>query len=450
MSDASAGYPGYGSKSYRAYVLGALLVVYTFNFIDRILIGIVQEPIRAEFGVSNFMLGILGGPAFAVLYTLLGIPIARYAERGNRIGIVTIGLTIWSAMTTLCGFAGNYLHLLLARIGVGIGEAACTPPAHSALSDYFPASRRATALAIYTLGVPIGTMFAAIGGGWMTQHFDWRAAFMILGAPGLVLALIVKVTVREPPRVAAATAAPSFSATFASLARKPSFWHIAFGAALVSLVGYGSAQFLVSHFVRNYDLGATIPIEIAHGSYAFGIIGGVAVGIGTFMGGFLSDRLAARHKRVLTWLPTLGVALAIPLYLLSFAQTDFAPAFALLLLAPIFHYLYLGPTFAVAQSVAEPRMRATATAIMLLVINLIGYGLGPPFVGAMADVFAAGQLSNAGLAAADCAAPANAAACFSAGAIGLKFSLATTLIFMAWAGLHFTLAGRTLERDRVS
>lgn len=444
MSDAAApAHPGFGSKSYRAYALGVLLVVYTFNFIDRILIGVVGEDIKRELGVSDFQLGLLGGPAFAVLYTLLGIPIARYAERGNRMTIVSIGAAVWSLMTALCGFATTFLQLVLARIGVGIGEAACIPPSHSAISDYFPADRRASALAIFALGIPIGTMLAAVGGGWLVQNFDWRSAFWLLGAPGLIAALVLKLTVREPPRVAAATKAPSFGETLKVLSGKPSFWHVAFAGALMSFVGYANAQFLVSFVVRNYG------ISIAEASYAFGAIAGFAVAIGTFLGGFLGDRLSGRHPRVLAWLPAFGILVAVPAYIAAFVQPTFAGAFAILMVAPIFHYLYLGPMFAVTQGVAEPRTRATAAALLLLIVNLIGYGLGPPSIGALADYFAGQALAADGLLLDACRGAGAPAECGPAQAQGLKYALASGVFIMVWAAVHFLLAGRTLQRDRV-
>lgn len=450
MSMAAPAHPGHGTKSYRAYVLGALLVIYTFNFIDRILIGVVQEAIREDLKVDNTALGLLGGPAFAIMYTLLGIPIARFAERANRITIVSIGAALWSVMTAACGFAMNFWQLALARVGVGIGEAACTPPSHSAISDYFPSERRASALAIYALGVPIGTSLAAIGGGWLNANFDWRTAFILLGAPGLLAAIALKLTVREPPRAGAETKAPSFGATLQVLSKKSSFWHTAFGASLMSFVGYGSAQFLVSLFVRVFDLGPNLRAEVATASYAFGLIAGIAVAIGTFAGGFLSDRLGGRYPRVLSWLPALGAFIAVPIYLGALWQTSFTVTVAIFFIAPIFHYLYLGPVFAVAQGVVEPRMRATAAAVMILVINLIGYGLGPPFVGFMNDLIASNLLAADGLTLAACREGASAALCAGANATGLRYALALALIAMAWAGVHFLLAGRTLVRDRVS
>lgn len=341
---------------------------------------------------------------------------------------------------------------MLARIGVGIGEAACIPPSHSVISDYFPASRRASALSIYALGIPIGASLAAIGGGWLTQNFDWRAAFWLLGAPGLLAAVLLKLTVREPPRTGAATTkAPSFGEAVKILRGKPSYWHAAFGGALMSFAGYGSSQFLVSYMVRSYDLAPTLPEEIAIASYTFGIIAGIATGLGTFMGGFLCDRLAHKHKNVLAWLPAVGMLIAVPLYAGAFFQSSFAGAVAFLLFAPIFHYLYLGPLFAIAQGVAEPRIRATSTAIVLLIVNLIGYGLGPPFVGFANDFFASALLPD-GITLAACRAgeAGDPAACASAEALGLKYALSITLVFIAWAALHFLWAGRTLMKDRVS
>lgn len=457
MTDATPApaFQGYGTKTYRAYVLTVLVIIYTFNFIDRLLISIVQEAIREDFGISNFYLGLLGGPVFAILYTVLGIPIARLAERANRITIVSIGAFIWSLMTAACGFAGNFVQLALCRLGVGIGEAACVPPSQSAIADYFPADRRASAFSIFSLGIPIGAAMAYLGGGWLVANFDWRTAFILLGIPGVAAAILLKLTVKEPPRSGAQTSAPSFGETLKTLSRKASFWHTAIGGALISFVGYGSSQFLVSHLVRNYDLAAQPGEEIAIASYSMALVAGVSTALGTFLGGFLSDRLAKKHPRVTSWLPALGVGIAIPLYILSFMQAQYAWALAFLMLAPIFHYMYLGPMYAVTHSVSTPRQRATAVAILLLIVNLIGYGLGPPFVGAANDFFAANILADAGtLTLADCdprtLAGENAAVCAAAQATGLKYALGATIVFLGWAAVHFLIAGRTLLRDRES
>lgn len=456
MTDATApAFQGHGSKAYRAYVLGALVVIYTFNFVDRLLISIVQEKIIEDFGVSNFMMGLLGGTLFAVFYTAMGIPIARVAERANRVTIVSIGAALWSIMTALCGVAQNFIQLALCRLGVGVGEAACVPPSQSIIADYFPPERRATALSIFSLGIPFGSAIAAFGGGWLVANFDWRVAFILLGVPGILAAIIFKLTVKEPPRSGGTATAPGFGETLAALSRRPSFWHVAFGGALISLVGYGSTQFLVSFMVRNFELAPTIQQEIARASYTLGTIAITATALGTFLGGFLTDRLAPRHPRVHSWLPVLGLAVAVPLYVMAFMQTEFAWAFGFMLAAPVFHYLYLGPMYAATLSVVEPRQRATAVAILLLVVNLVGYGIGPPFVGAANDFFASSILADTStLTLADCdprtALPANLPICANAQALGVKYALGVTLIFLVWASIHFLLAGRTMLKDRVS
>ncbi len=451
MNESAIGHPGYGAKSYRAYVLGALFVVYTFNFVDRILIGILQEDIGKEFGISDFYLGLLGGPAFAILYTLMGLPIARAAERNNRITIIAIGAAVWSAMTAACGFAGNFTQLVLARIGVGIGEAACVPASQSVITDYFPAHRRATALSIWSLGIPIGSMLAAVGGSWLVANFDWRSAFWLLGAPGIAVAIVFKLTVREPPRAGPATEPPSFAEALKLLATKRTFWHIAAAGALMAFVGYSTSQFLPAFMVRNFEeLGATLAERKLHAGYAFGAIAGIATASGTFLGGFLCDRLSRRHPLVYVWLPTGALLLACGFYLAAFWQASFWGWFALLMIAPMLHYMYLGPGYAVTQSIVPVRMRATTIAVLILIINLIGYGLGPPIMGALSDTFANADLAPLGLDAAGCKRDPTPAACGPALAGGLKYAMLCVVAILPWPALHFWLAGRTFLKERVS
>lgn len=444
MTDATAAHPGYGSKSYRAYALGALFVVYTFNFIDRVLVGILQEAIGADLGVSDFQLGLLGGPAFAILYTLTGLPIARAAERNNRISIIAIGAAVWSAMTAACGFAGNFTQLVLARIGVGIGEAACVPASQSVITDYFPSDRRATALSIWSMGIPIGAMIASIGGGWLVTNLDWRTAFWLLGAPGILVALVFKLTVREPPRAGPPSEPPSFREALKFLATRRTFWHVAAAGALMAFVGYSTSQFLVSFIVRNFGL------SIAEASYAFGAIAGLSTASGTFLGGFLCDRLSGRRPLIYVWLPMSALLLACVLYLAAFWQTSFWGWFALLMVAPMFHYMHLGPGYAVVQSIVPVRMRATTIAILILIMNLIGYGLGPPIMGALSDHFANAALTPLGLDATNCKQPGADAACGPALAGGLRYAMLCVVAILPWPALHFWLAGRTFLKDRVS
>jgi predicted MFS family arabinose efflux permease len=447
VTDAAApAFLGHGTKSYRAYVLGALLIVYTFNFIDRVVIGIIQEPIKEEFGLTDFQLGLLGGPAFAILYTLLGIPIARLAERTNRMTVLSICVALWSVMTAACGFAVNYATLFAARVGVSIGEAGCTPPANSVISDYFPAERRASALSIYALGIPIGSMIAAVGGGWIATQVGWREAFIWLGVPGVVLALIVKFTVKEPPRSAPKTDTPSFVSAVAALAKKPTFWNAAFGSALASFVGYGVGQYLTSFMIRTHNF------TLFNAAVIIGVILGVCAAIGTFSSGFLADRISKRHPNALAWLPALGFAIATPLYLLAFVLPNIWMAMPALMVAAITHYFYLGPMYAMTQGVVAPRMRATAVAVLLFIVNLLGYGLGPPVIGALSDYLANTQLIPLGLSTEMCADAARRgdAQCAAGAEAGLRWAMMAGVCLYLWAGLHFLLSARTLRRDWVA
>lgn len=432
---------GQGSSAYRAYVLGALVLVYAFNFIDRVVISIIQEPIKAEFSLTDGQLGLMAGPAFVLFYATLGIPIARLAERFNRVGILAICTGLWSAMTALCGMAVSFPMLFLARIGVGVGEAGCTPPAQSLISSYFAPQRRATAIAIYTLGVPAGTLLASFGGGWIAQNLGWREAFLALGLPGILLALLVKLTVKEPPRTG--DAAPKFGEALRVMSGKSAFWHAAVGGGLASFVGYGVGQFTTSFLIRTHGLSQL------HASQGTGLLIGVFGGIGIFSAGFIADRVARRFPGALAWLPAIGFLLATPLQILGYTVGGVAPALALLAAGMLAQYLYLGAMYAIAQGVSPPRIRATSAAILILVVNLIGYGFGPPVVGWLSDTLAAGKMTAAGLSPELCqgaAAKANAL-CSAATADGLRTAMQIGCLVFLWAGLHFLLAWRSLRRD---
>src|SRR5688572_4400670 len=249
------------SESYRQYVVWLLFVVYVFNFVDRQILGIVNEEIKHEFGLADWQLGALGGLAFAVFYSILGVPIARLADHRNRVRIITWAIVAWSAFTAVTGFARSFWHLFIARIGVGIGEAGCSPPAYSIISDYFESKKRATALAIYSAGVYVGGAVGLYIGGNMVGEYGWRGVFFLVGVPGLVLAVIVKLTLREPPRgfsdgAGAAQAAPPFWDVVADLWKKPSFRHVAFAAGLHAFVSYGINNFYRPFFSRVHEMTA--------------------------------------------------------------------------------------------------------------------------------------------------------------------------------------------------
>ncbi len=450
------------SNAYRGSVLAILVMVYTSNFIDRTIIGTLGQAIKVDLNIADWQLGVLGGMAFALLYTALGIPIARLAEKKSRVNIITICLVIWSGFTALCGTATNFLQLLLFRVGVGIGEAGCSPPAHSLISDYYPPKQRASALAVYSFGIPLGTLIGAVAGGWLVQHMGWRIAFFIVGAPGLIIALIVKLVVKEPPRghseeaggVAEATMqgeAPSLIAVTKRLFRSASFRHMTAGVTLASFASYGSGFFAQPYFIRNFDLSYT------QVGLIYGLIGGISSGAGTLIGGFLTDWVGKRDGKWYALVPAIGLAIAMPLYLAVYSNPSWTVAAALLLLPGIFHYTYLGPTFGVMHNLVEPRMRATATAVLFFVLNLIALGFGPPFTGFVIDLFTQHLFAAQGLGdflamcpggkAAVGASLELGAACKSAGAVGTRYGMLVTILIYAWAALHYLLGSRTLAAD---
>lgn len=477
---------GFGTKGYRSYVLSALLIVYIFNFIDRTIINILTEPIKESFGVEDWQMGLLGGPTFAILYTLLGLPIARFAERFNRVWIIVCAVAMWSLMTALCGFATTFVLLLIVRIGVGIGEAGCTPPAQSLIADYFKPSSRATAVSIYALGVPLGGMLASVLGGTISEQVTgpnfaafldsigllgltgginwnevegWRIAFVLVGLPGILVAVIVKLTVKEPPRGytdpahirAKSAQRVSFGEALRILASKPTYWHVVVGATVASFVGYGVGQFTTSFFIRTHGL------SLQFASLLFGIILGVMAAIGVFLSGYLSDKFAVRHPTALSWIPALGMGLSVPLYAIGYLSDNLFIAVPPLMAAALLHYFYLGPMYAVAGGVVDSRTRATSVAITLLVVNLIGYGLGPLVIGVLSTFLKSMFLDGAGLGLTIDACKVTegmgadlVAACNSANAKGLQWSIIIFICGYGWAALHYLIAGKTLKQDMVS
>lgn len=412
------------SDGYRRYVLAVLVLVYVVNFIDRQVFSILIEPIKADIHLSDTQLGFLGGVAFAFFYTFAGIPIARWADRGNRITIVTLALVIWSGMTALTGLARGFATLMMARIGVGIGEAGCSPPIHSLISDYFPPERRATALSIYALGIPIGAAIGTLAGGWIGQYYGWRVAFLVVGLPGLLIALLVKLTLREVPRGhseglnAAAQQTESVGGVIRFMWRLKSFRHLALAGSLHAFVGYGVGLFLPSFFMRIHGFGLA---ETATYLFLIGLTGM----IGTFLGGFLGDRLGVRDKRWYAWVPGIATIAAVPFAAAFYLWED--PIVALLLAIPgaILGPMYLGPTFGMTQTLVKPHMRAMASAILLFILNLIGLGLGPLFAGFLSDQLRPGF-----------------------GVESIRYALLIVAVGgNVWAALHYYLASRTLRED---
>jgi len=441
--------PGAG---HRRWALFLLVVVYLFNFIDRTIIGTLGQAIKDDLKVSDFQLGLLGGLVFALFYSALGLPIARLAERKDRVTIIALAAGFWSLMTTLCGFAQGFTHLLLARLGVGVGEAGFVPAAQSALADYYPPEKRSSALAIFNLGIPLGNMFGAFAAGAVAQAWGWRMAFIIVGLPGVLLGLLIKFTVKEPPRgrfdVAAAPTAPPLSEVLNQLLSKPTFRHMMMGCGLCAFGGYSLMQFTHPFFVRNFNL------PYGQAAILQGLIGGVGTGVGMLVGGFLPDRIGRTDKRWYLWTPAIGGLLAAPVYCAGLIAPVWPAAFAIILLGGVFQYFYLSPTYAVAHNMVDPRMRASATAILILAMNIIGLMCGPSFTGFMSDLIA-GQvfplgdyavLCPGGKAAAGAAAGLDAA-CKLASAEGLKRALMLSSLAFTWSAFHYWMAARSLRKD---
>lgn len=491
--EAPAGGQSYGTPGYRAYVLLSLTFVYMLNFIDRSLLGVVAQPIIREFGLTDTQYGFLNGPPFAIFYALMGIPIAMLADRFNRVVIMAVCIAVWSLMTALCGFATSFVFLLIARIGVAIGEAGGTPPSNSIIADYFKPKSRANALGIFAMGVTIGTALAnAFGGpigglsdeavvsffasigmpdvheqlGW-GENFGWRFAFIALGLPGVLVAIIILFTVKEPPRgFSDPPGTPkvekaSIVETLKELGSKPTFWTMSVGAALVAFVGYGHFGFQAPMMQRLHGIG---PGEFA---LTYGVPLALVSAVGTFLGGYITQLLTSRSVTAVAWVPAIGLALSIPLYILGFYMAPGMPQLLVWGLGAVFHYSYLGAQYTIGQGVVSMRARATAIAILLLIVALIGNGVGPQFLGIMSDTFmgmqiasldASGTLTHAQCLQAvtgrgDAGAgltPDSIAVCRTAYGEGVRQAMSLQTLFFIPAALLFFLSSLTLKKDMVA
>jgi MFS family permease len=381
------------SKTYTRYVLGVLVVVYVFNFIDRQILAILAPAIKDELLLSDTQIGALSGVAFGIFYATLGIPIARLADRYSRVSIISICLSIWSLMTAFSGLATNFAQLLIARIGVGIGEAGGSPPSHSLLADYFAPGKRATALGIYALGVPIGILFGNLAGGWIGEIFGWRQAFFLVGLPGIVLAIILKLTVKEPPRgyseeKPADTTTVPFRTVVKTMWGFKSFKYIALGAGTQAFVGYGAIAWMPSFLVRAHDL------SIGEVGTALGLIIGFFGGIGTLLSGVIGDKLGAKSVKYYMLVPAYGFLIAVPAGAAVFLVDDLYLVLAIYTIPAFLVNLYTGPTFAMTQSLAPLAMRAAASALLLFIINIIGLVFGPTTVGIISDLLQSSMQMN--------------------------------------------------------
>lgn len=380
-------------------MLWILLIVYIFNFLDRQIVNILAEPIKADLGLTDTELGLLAGPAFAVFYALLGIPIARYADKDgtNRVRLIALSLTIWSAMTAVCGLAQNFVQLLFARIGVGVGEAGCTPAAHSLISDSVPPEKRSSAIAFYGLGLPIGSLLGLIIGGVVNDIYGWRVALMLVGAPGILLALIVLFVMREPRHSRSAEAVAAAAAVVPLSTREAlreifasrAYVYILIAASVVAFLGYGKGLWTISFFIRSHGLSTT------EAGLSMAVALGLAGIVGTWLGGKLADKFGARDKKHILTFPAFGMALAAPILFLGYLVEDWRIAVALLIVPTMLNAAYYGPAYGCVQGLVRPQARAVAASVMLFGQNLIGLGLGPFLFGVLSDALApvAGQES---------------------------------------------------------
>ena len=399
-------------------MLGVLFVAYVFNFIDRTIPAMLVEPIKADLDISDTQIGLLTGTMFALFYAVMGIPIARLADIWVRKNIIALGLGLWSLMTAASGLVQNFAQMAAARIGVGVGEAALSPPAHSMISSYFSPARRATALGIYAMGIHIGILFGAVAGDFLREVWGWRLAFIAVGLPGVLLALVVWFTVKEPPKYDSAPPTPVWD-VFKYLWGLKSFRHGSIAGGLTAFAGYSFAGWAPTYLERVLGLVGT------ERGLKYGIVLGVGGAIGSVLAGWLSDRFGKEDVRWWLWVPAIATVGPLPFTLMFFFHSAADPALLWVFPGLIVAAMYQAPLFATAQTLAKEQMRSVASGVLILIMNLIGYACGPPTVGYLNDYVFDGYGDDA-----------------------IRYSMATVLVVMGvWGLVHFLLGARHLEAD---
>lgn len=441
------------SRSYKRWLVFVLLLVSIFNFADRAILSVLAQPIKEDLHLTDTELGLIQGLGFAILYAVLGVPLGMVAERFSRKKLIAACIAVWSGMTVACGFATNFTTLLLGRIGVGVGEAGVQPPTSSLLADHFKANRRASIMAIITLGAPIGLLVGQAVGGWVASVWDWRAAFYALGVPGLFVALLVLFTLRDPPRgladgTVATEPAPSLGAVLRFLIAKPTYVHLLIGTTIAGFTFNAVASFVIPFYMRGFDM----PLAVL--GAIFGVVSFTSNAFGMLAGGFGFDWLSRRDARWSMWGPAIALCLCVPFYFGAFASTTLWISLAFVWLGNFTLITYFAPTAGTMQNIVGPRMRATSSAITALVGGIIGAGFGPTIVGFLSDVFAKRAFPGGDFIA-SCpggrgpkgAAEAIDQACLAASTQGLRYALISVLAIFFWAALHYLLASRTLKQD---
>ena len=370
------------ARSGSGIVLALLLLAYIFNFLDRQILGILAGPIIKDLKLSDSEFGAIAGIAFAILYSVLGVPLAMLADRTRRSWVIAGALAVWSGFTALCGTAANFIQLFFYRLGVGVGEAGGVAPSYALIADYYPPERRARALAIFSLGIPLGLAGGTLIGAYLAAWINWRAAFIAMGIAGLLLAPVMLIFVRDIPRAPAErTSAPPLLSTFPTIARKPTFWLMALAASCSSLAGYGLAVWTPSVLERSFGFDI---IDRGHFLASIFLIGGTT---GVFMGGWLADRLGQGDRAWYARLPAIAWLITAPTFALGLLAPDPWLAWPLLLIPNALNILWLGPVTTAVQHLVPQPIRSTASASFLLINNLIGLGVGPTLIGALSDLF---------------------------------------------------------------
>lgn len=416
--------------AHRHVVLGMLVLIYAFNTIDRQIIAILQEPIRAEFKLMDWQLGLLSGAAFALFYTLLGLPIARYTDRGgNRVTIISIALALWSLLTACCGLAQNFVQLLLFRVGVGVGEAGCIPPSQSLIADYFAPRERGRAMGFYTSGIAFGALTGLMAGSWLAQTLGWRAALITIGLPGLIVAIAFKLIAREPARglsdggAKPADLAISNMEALRILFANRTYRQIAIGGAIAAIATIGMSFWIPSFLIRNHHM------TIAQVGFWWGLLFGASGLIGSMLSGYLCDRLGSKDQRGILLIPAAGLLIAIPFQVVAIMADSTIVCLAFLLIPTIVFNIWIAPMFTLSQSLVPVGVRATSSAVLSFVVNLIGLCAGPLVIGVVSDF-------------------SNRMAHDSA--TGLRWAMMTMVIANIWSSVHYFLAMRTVRDDIVS
>jgi MFS family permease len=424
-------------RGYRATLLVLILLVSAFAYVDRVIVQTLAEPIKKDLGLTDFQFGLLGGLAFAILYSTLGLPIARLAERRDRVTIISVSVAVFSLMSLLCGMATNIWTLFLCRIGVGIGEAGVQAPSTSLIGDHFPPHRRGFALTVMRLGAPVGALLGSVVAAWLARDYGWRVALMLVCAPGIVVAILFRLLLRDPPRghsdrlaggnvAAPAATPPRTREVFAQMFRRSAFRHMLAGLALASMALFAGGAFTAPFFMRVHELPlTTTALYVA-------ILSTTASTAGMSLGGFGIDFIARRGKRWYALLPCLGIAISVPLYLAGYGLDNHVAAVTLITIAGVFLFFHSVPTLVAFQNMVAPQQRTTAAFVYFFVSTMVGVGFGPPLLGLLSDLFAG---------ASGIADPA------AASAIGVRSALLASIGLYAWAALHYGLAARAIAAE---